>query len=152
HGAAASGRGTGSGPGGARGAEVAAPSAQQQRVALAGGGAQPRLELARLFEDALGARLVAGGQDLLGRAVQGEQLHLERLREALLLGEVVDLLEQGPQLRLQVEGDVVWAHGHHPRPHPMSRTSQTRSEEHTSELQSREKLVCRLLLEKKKEN
>src|SRR5690606_40132322 len=28
----------------------------------------------------------------------------------------------------------------------------TRSEEHTSELQSREKLVCRLLLEKKKEN
>src|SRR5690606_41368931 len=28
--------------------------------------------------------------------------------------------------------------------------SRTRSEEHTSELQSREKLVCRLLLEKKK--
>src|SRR5690606_40998177 len=30
--------------------------------------------------------------------------------------------------------------------------SQSRSEEHTSELQSREKLVCRLLLEKKKKN
>src|SRR5690606_42158595 len=29
-------------------------------------------------------------------------------------------------------------------------TATTRSEEHTSELQSREKLVCRLLLEKKK--
>src|SRR5258707_8032021 len=29
---------------------------------------------------------------------------------------------------------------------------QTRSEEHTSELQSRQYLVCRLLLEKKKEN
>src|SRR5690606_41848890 len=29
---------------------------------------------------------------------------------------------------------------------------QLRSEEHTSELQSREKLVCRLLLEKKKDN
>src|SRR5690606_41822723 len=29
-------------------------------------------------------------------------------------------------------------------------THQARSEEHTSELQSREKLVCRLLLEKKK--
>src|SRR5690606_41557438 len=29
-------------------------------------------------------------------------------------------------------------------------TQQERSEEHTSELQSREKLVCRLLLEKKK--
>src|SRR5690606_40775896 len=28
----------------------------------------------------------------------------------------------------------------------------SRSEEHTSELQSREKLVCRLLLEKKKDN
>src|SRR5947209_17217469 len=32
-----------------------------------------------------------------------------------------------------------------PRPHPRSR-----SEEHTSELQSRQYLVCRLLLEKKK--
>src|SRR6266511_5002483 len=31
-----------------------------------------------------------------------------------------------------------------------SRTSPRRSEEHTSELQSRENLVCRLLLEKKK--
>src|SRR5690606_42028904 len=31
-----------------------------------------------------------------------------------------------------------------------SRTKQFRSEEHTSELQSRENLVCRLLLEKKK--
>ena len=29
--------------------------------------------------------------------------------------------------------------------------NQTRSEEHTSELQSRRNLVCRLLLEKKKE-
>src|SRR5436309_6871057 len=31
-------------------------------------------------------------------------------------------------------------------------TAGRRSEEHTSELQSREKLVCRLLLEKKKKN
>src|SRR5690606_39547084 len=31
-------------------------------------------------------------------------------------------------------------------------SSHTRSEEHTSELQSRENLVCRLLLEKKKRN
>src|SRR5436309_7104512 len=31
-------------------------------------------------------------------------------------------------------------------------SSRTRSEEHTSELQSRENLVCRLLLEKKKKN
>src|SRR5690606_41247454 len=33
-----------------------------------------------------------------------------------------------------------------------SRTVAPRSEEHTSELQSRENLVCRLLLEKKKKN
>src|SRR5436309_12476427 len=33
---------------------------------------------------------------------------------------------------------------------PNSRVAELRSEEHTSELQSRENLVCRLLLEKKK--
>src|SRR5258708_31934462 len=33
-----------------------------------------------------------------------------------------------------------------------SRSSKTRSEEHTSELQSPDHLVCRLLLEKKKKN
>src|SRR6266511_4538223 len=37
------------------------------------------------------------------------------------------------------------------RPRPSVRPS-WRSEEHTSELQSRENLVCRLLLEKKKKN
>src|SRR5690606_41486047 len=40
-----------------------------------------------------------------------------------------------------------------PKPTPAgwsSPTARRRSEEHTSELQSREKLVCRLLLEKKK--
>src|SRR5436309_8102484 len=35
---------------------------------------------------------------------------------------------------------------------PAPRATSTRSEEHTSELQSRENLVCRLLLEKKKKN
>src|SRR6266700_6914202 len=41
--------------------------------------------------------------------------------------------------------------GHAPRWRRRWQTSgQSRSEEHTSELQSREKLVCRLLLEKKK--
>src|SRR2546422_5720021 len=34
---------------------------------------------------------------------------------------------------------------------PLHRNSETRSEEHTSELQSRLHLVCRLLLEKKKQ-
>src|SRR3712207_7069560 len=37
-----------------------------------------------------------------------------------------------------------------PLPSPLSRTILSRSEEHTSELQSRQYLVCRLLLEKKK--
>src|SRR5258708_24219973 len=41
-------------------------------------------------------------------------------------------------------GDVA-LHGHH-------RAAVTRSEEHTSELQSPDHLVCRLLLEKKKTN
>src|SRR5258707_11940118 len=36
------------------------------------------------------------------------------------------------------------------RRRPRDRPSQLRSEEHTSELQSRQYLVCRLLLEKKK--
>src|SRR2546428_4743559 len=38
----------------------------------------------------------------------------------------------------------------HARPHPARRRRGARSEEHTSELQSRSDLVCRLLLEKKK--
>src|SRR5271167_5093803 len=37
-----------------------------------------------------------------------------------------------------------------PAPHPRRRSAPSRSEEHTSELQSRFDLVCRLLLEKKK--
>src|SRR3712207_7051950 len=42
-------------------------------------------------------------------------------------------------------------HAHHARPGPPSGSSgNERSEEHTSELQSRQYLVCRLLLEKKK--
>src|SRR6267142_3137589 len=44
--------------------------------------------------------------------------------------------------------------GRRPRPGPRRRAvrRRTRSEEHTSELQSHVNLVCRLLLEKKKEN
>src|SRR3712207_8911582 len=40
--------------------------------------------------------------------------------------------------------------GGHPRPHGETLRRDGRSEEHTSELQSRQYLVCRLLLEKKK--
>src|SRR6266508_5696074 len=39
---------------------------------------------------------------------------------------------------------------HRARPPPARASSRSRSEEHTSELQSRGHLVCRLLLEKKK--
>src|SRR5690606_41690161 len=41
-------------------------------------------------------------------------------------------------------------HLHHPGQDVGERQEEQRSEEHTSELQSRENLVCRLLLEKKK--
>src|SRR3712207_7618703 len=40
--------------------------------------------------------------------------------------------------------------GGHGPPRPQGRGPHARSEEHTSELQSRQYLVCRLLLEKKK--
>src|SRR3972149_3289240 len=46
---------------------------------------------------------------------------------------------EGPQIRFQ-EPDVATHH------------AEMRSEEHTSELQSQSNLVCRLLLEKKKQN
>src|SRR5690606_41233553 len=46
--------------------------------------------------------------------------------------------------RAETRGGVPGRQGHARRPDPRAR-----SEEHTSELQSREKLVCRLLLEKK---
>src|SRR2546430_12021119 len=39
----------------------------------------------------------------------------------------------------------------HPALRPSSRSAVSRSEEHTSELQSQSNLVCRLLLEKKKQ-
>src|SRR3712207_7678112 len=53
---------------------------------------------------------------------------------------------EGRQRRLRLGGDL---QDHHaaPRPHD---PRHLRSEEHTSELQSRQYLVCRLLLEKKK--
>src|SRR3712207_8511428 len=44
------------------------------------------------------------------------------------------------------------AEHHGPRSAPISTHDDLRSEEHTSELQSRQYLVCRLLLEKKKQH
>src|SRR3712207_6982757 len=60
-----------------------------------------------------------------------------------------------PRTRFQIRGMVPgyrprsWAPDRDPRSPPFG-GAWTRSEEHTSELQSRQYLVCRLLLEKKK--
>src|SRR5690349_22102339 len=52
----------------------------------------------------------------------------------------------------RVEDTVLAAHGFHAHVKVACRGRGSRSEEHTSELQSRRDLVCRLLLEKKKPN
>src|SRR6266498_6157805 len=63
-----------------------------------------------------------------------------------------------PRLRLRVRSPVEHPRSAQlririPRPGPLvARVGRSRSEEHTSELQSRPHLVCRLLLEKKKKN
>src|SRR3712207_9528988 len=57
------------------------------------------------------------------------------------------------QCRCRVSGRPQTAGRHasgRPFPHDLSASGGPRSEEHTSELQSRQYLVCRLLLEKKK--
>src|SRR5258707_10235232 len=62
---------------------------------------------------------------------------------------------RGPQGG-RAAGPVVGVLGHGPAPiggaRSRARRNEGRSEEHTSELQSRQYLVCRLLLEKKKKN
>src|SRR5690606_41946069 len=68
------------------------------------------------------------------------------------------LLRSGRVRPERLRAHMVWDKGRAPGAHPDSARSfherdrryrYQRSEEHTSELQSREKLVCRLLLEKK---
>src|SRR5436309_11988454 len=56
------------------------------------------------------------------------------------------LFRSGPALTMERSGNVNVTGRKHPS------FAGTRSEEHTSELQSRENLVCRLLLEKKKQS
>src|SRR3712207_8800165 len=58
--------------------------------------------------------------------------------DAFVLDPVVEQLGVVPVVVVEVEG------------HPLVVDALLRSEEHTSELQSRQYLVCRLLLEKKK--
>src|SRR5690606_41041521 len=57
-----------------------------------------------------------------------------------------------PRPRRSVRGRSARASPGPPPPPPSSRRRRGRSEEHTSELQSRENLVCRLLLDKNKFN
>src|SRR5690606_41989610 len=61
------------------------------------------------------------------------------------LGEHRVVPEPGPESGGRQQGVAIGDGQHHG-------IGQLRSEEHTSELQSRENLVCRLLLEKKKKN
>src|SRR5690606_41796763 len=61
-----------------------------------------------------------------------------------------DGLESRPIARGQLEADMAAAADHFGEFRLVRGEDEDRSEEHTSELQSRENLVCRLLLEKKK--
>src|SRR2546422_1630189 len=64
-------------------------------------------------------------------------------------GEMSELAGNAPEpLRPEII-DILFTHREH---HAFSIWCELRSEEHTSELQSRLHLVCRLLLEKKKKN
>src|SRR2546430_12056962 len=59
-----------------------------------------------------------------------------------------------PARRFATDADAIPGNAPHPCPDPgwHRKTRWLRSEEHTSELQSQSNLVCRLLLEKKKNN
>src|SRR3712207_8271763 len=60
-----------------------------------------------------------------------------------------DIAASGPKSMSPVPPDVGWLNGSWWAHGPMRSAWPARSEEHTSELQSRQYLVCRLLLEKK---
>src|SRR3712207_6968368 len=85
----------------------------------------------------------------LFRSRPGEGLALhEGVREAELAADLAHLvLEQRAQRLDECEGQVLGQ----PADVVVALDVRRRSEEHTSELQSRQYLVCRLLLEKKKE-
>src|SRR3712207_7182676 len=66
-----------------------------------------------------------------------------------LLVQTVSGQPFGDYIRQHVFGPLGMAHSHPTRASLAAPVSAQRSEEHTSELQSRQYLVCRLLLEKK---
>src|SRR3712207_8492840 len=78
--------------------------------------------------------------------------HALALWAAACAEHVLDLFEsarpEDPRPRSAIEHARAWARGEV----PMTQARTARSEEHTSELQSRQYLVCRLLLEKKKDS
>src|SRR3712207_7451303 len=67
------------------------------------------------------------------------------LLEVIAEGKVPQHLEEGQMTRVAHVLDILGAQA-------LLGAGRPRSEEHTSELQSRQYLVCRLLLEKKKKN
>src|SRR5215475_4525734 len=97
-----------------------------------------------LFQDRLGTRLVLGTgiavEEQNGAGLDPELLKLLTKRKDLVLVErLLDLaVREHALLHLEAQRPLDQRHMF------------ARSEEHTSELQSRENLVCRLLLEKKK--
>src|SRR5690606_41697744 len=84
------------------------------------------------LHDALPISLIGG--DASGVSINGNTLDVDP--------SVYAALADGESEIITYTYDIVDGNG--------GTVSQTRSEEHTSELQSRENLVCRLLLEKKK--
>src|SRR5438093_6005148 len=58
-------------------------------------------------------------------------------------------LREGNSTGIHFESDRLGRFSQHSSIEPLAKTAETRSEEHTSELQSLTNLVCRLLLEKK---
>ena len=75
-----------------------------------------------------------------GQLISAEVLHLHRRMRALFKQSRNSLGSRGMMKKLREEGIQAGRY----------KVRNLRSEEHTSELQSRRNLVCRLLLEKKK--
>src|SRR5690349_22105638 len=79
--------------------------------------------------------------------IEAIERRLRCARERACRDDRADVRRRGP-----VGNDEAFARLHGRQPAFARASSRSRSEEHTSELQSRRDLVCRLLLEKKKQN
>ena len=71
---------------------------------------------------------------------------------AIMTGTASDFINWTKPVLLKYQGGIPAQHLYTNAVQPYGRAPHLRSEEHTSELQSRRNLVCRLLLEKKKTN